>query len=187
MSYSHYIEELRSTRLRPYAAAAIAEARGYESDDLAAIVGRGGRRHTLVAAAAFRFAEEAATEAEELAEADQARRRQEEAEQVDYLARRAGLDAARQAVEAAVAAAGWTLIWRHSSLGSTYFWLENPADEHGERLAMRISDHAAPNGSGWNDEKQQRHAAPDINIVLRRTTAGEYAFDLATLVAALEE
>jgi hypothetical protein len=187
MPYCHHITELRSPRLRPYAAAALAEARGYSDDDLASITGESGRRHYLLAAAAYQFADEAATEAEERALADEARRQMEEVELAEYLARQAGTAAARRAVEEAVAAAGWSIEWRHGSLGgSAYFWLVEPGED-GERHSLRISDHHAPGGAGWNDERQERHAAPDINIVIRRVEGGDYTFDLGPIVEILNQ
>jgi hypothetical protein len=86
------------------------------------------------------------------------------------------------AATAAVAAAGWAAQWRHGSRGgSIYYWITEPGEE-GERYSLRISDHHAPGGAGWNEERQERHAEPDINIVIRRGAGGEYTFDLAPLV-----
>ena len=182
MSYSRDIEELRTARLRPFAATALLEARGYSSDDLASITGQTGYRHSLLAAAARQFADEAATEAEQRADADAVRREREEFELADFVARNRTTTAASRAAESAVAAAGWTMTYRHgSSGGSLYYWVKNPADDCGERYSLRISDHRAPNGAGWNDAKQQRHDEPDLNIVIRRTAHGEYTFDLSLL------
>ena len=65
-----------------------------------------------------------------------------------------------------------------------YFWLDEPGEE-GERYSLRISDHHAPGGGGWNDERQERHAAPDINIVICRGEGGDYTFDLGPIVEIL--
>jgi len=182
MPYSTHVTELRTARLRPFVAAAWAEAGSYSTDDLAGIVGHPGRRQNLRAEAAFKFAEEAATEAEERAAADAERAEQEAAELADYIARKAAVDAASREAEAACAAAGWTMTWRHGSAGgSMYFWLDGPADDD-ERMSLRISDHHAPGGAGWNDERQERHAEPDINIVIRRGAGGDYTHDLTPLV-----
>ena len=182
------IAQLRDGRLRPYLAAAWAEARRHDTDDLAYIAGRVGRRHTLLVAVAWQLADEAATAAEEQADADAVRREREDAEYADYLARRAGVDAASRAAEAAVLTAGWTITYRHGSAGgSLYYWVADPADEDGERYSLRISDHAAPGGGGWNEAKQERHDAPDINIVIRRGADGEYTFDLTPLVETIDQ
>jgi hypothetical protein len=176
------VSELRTARLRPYVAAAWAEASTYSTDDLAMIVGHAGRRQNLRAEAAWKFADEAATEAEERAAADAERAEREAAELTDYLARQAAVDAARRAAEAACAAAGWTITWRQGSAGgSMYFWIGGPADDD-ERVSLRISDHRAPGGAGWNGERQERHAEPDLNIVIRRGAGGDYTHDLTPLV-----
>lgn len=185
MSYSKFIAELRTRRLRPFAIAAIREARGYSTDDLAGIVGHDGRRHALLAEAAHVFADEAATAAEDKAAADD----RADAELADFLARGQAIDAATDAVRAAAAAAGWTLAWRHGSRssGSVYYWLCEPdSDEaEGERYSLRVSDHHAPIGGGWNEERQERHDAPDINIVIRRGADGGYTFALDPLMELL--
>jgi hypothetical protein len=182
MPYSTHVTELRTERLRPFVAAAWAEAGSYSTDDLAYIVGHAGYRQGLRAEAAWKFADEAATEAEERAAADSKRSEQEAAELADYIARRSAVDAASREAEAACAAAGWSMTWRHgSSGGSMYYWLEGPADDD-ERVSLRISDHHAPCGAGWNDERQERHAEPDLNIVIRRGADGDYTHDLTPLV-----
>jgi len=181
MPYSTHVSELRTARLRPYVAAAWAEAGSYSTDDLAAIVGHAGRRQNLRAEAAWKFADEAAAEAEERDAAAAKKTEREAAELTDYLARQAGVAAARREAEAACAAAGWTMTWRHGSAGSMYFWIVGPADDD-ERVSLRISDHHAPGGAGWNDERQERHAEPDLNIVIRRGAGGEYTHDLTPLV-----
>ena len=188
MPYSNEITDLRSPRLRPFAAAAFEEARRLDTDDLLRIVGRqSGYRQGAVAAAAYTFADEAATEAEEAAAEEEQRLDREQTEDARYQAAVAGTNAASRAAEAAVLAAGWTIRYRHGSAGgSLYYWIENPADEYGERHSLRISDHVAPGGSGWNDEKQERHSAPDINIVIRRGADGEYTFDLTPLMETLD-
>ena len=182
MPYSTHVSELRTARLRPYVAAAWAEAGSYSTDDLAAIVGHDGLRQNLRAEAAWKFADEAAAEAEERAAAAAEHAEREEAGLADYLARRAAVDAARREAEAACAAAGWTMAWRHGSAGgSMYFWIVGPGDDD-ERMSLRISDHIAPGGAGWNDERQERHAEPDLNIVIRRGAGGDYTHDLTPLV-----
>ena len=182
MPYSTHVSELRTARLRPYVAAAWAEASTYSTDDLADLAGHAGRRQSLRVEAAWKFADEAATEAEERAAADAERAEREAAELADYLARNAAVYAARREAEAACAAAGRTLAWRHGSAGgSMYFWIVGAADDD-ERISLRISDHRAPGGAGWSDERQERYAEPDINIVIRRGAGGEYTYDLHPLV-----
>jgi hypothetical protein len=185
MPYSSHVADLRSGRLRPYAAAAWAEAGTYSTDDLVYIIGHAGYRQGLKAEVAWRFATEAADGAEEVAAAEEERKGRDEAEMRDYLARCAATDEAVLAATTAVAAAGWAVQWRHGSRGgSIYYWITEPGEE-GERYSLRISDHHAPGGAGWSDEKQERHAEPDINIVIRRGAGGDYTFDLNPLIETL--
>jgi len=187
MTYSTHVADLRSARLRPYVAAAWEEAGGLSDDDLAYVVGHGGYRQGLKVEAACRFATEAADEAEELAAAEEERAERDEADMRDYLARCAATEAAVREASAAVVAAGWSLRWRQGSRGgSIYYWVENPADEDGDRYSLRISDHHAPGGAGWSDDKQERHDEPDINIVIRRGADGEYTVDITPLVETLD-
>lgn len=138
----------------------------------------------MVADEATRLADEADEAAREAAE----RAGREEAELADYLRRQAGLRAAVAAVIDAAAEAGWRLEERRCSHDSSrYYWLLRGGDpdavgDYDEAVSLRISDHHAKNGSGWNEAKQEHHDAPDINIVIRRGADGEYAFDLAPLV-----
>lgn len=134
-----------------------------------------------------RLAEE---EAEEMAiaaeEAEQATRDEAEriaAEDREYLARMDALTLAVTEAREIVTAAGWTIEERKcSSDSSRYFWLSAPGDDDlTETLSLRISDHFARNGAGWNEARQEQHQPPDINIVLRRTAADTYHFDLTPL------
>lgn len=126
---------------------------------------------------------EYAVDAEEQA-AGRAREDRERASLEDFIARVEARLAARQAIEAAVAAAGWGLTWRQGSeCGSVYFWLDDP--ESGARYSLRVSDHFAPEGAGWDGSLRCRHEPPDINIVIRRGEAGGYAFDLSGLAERL--
>ena len=134
--------------------------------------------------------DEAARLADELArvERETEERAEREAEELEeYLLKQNGLRRALAAAESLVReAAGWRLVSRRcGSDSSHYFWLffggESEADWE-ERIGLRISDHYAPNGSGWNELTQDRHPEPDINIVIRRGAGGEYTFDLTPLV-----
>ena len=186
MTYSTHVADLRSARLRPYVTAAWQEAGGLSDDDLAYVVGHGGYRQGLKVEAACRFATEAADEAEELAAAEEEMAERDEADMRDYLARCAATEEAVRSASAAVAAAGWSLRWRQGSRGgSIYYWITEPGED-GERYSLRISDHHAPGGAGWSDEKQERHAEPDINIVVRRGAGGGYTFDIIPLVETLD-
>lgn len=133
-----------------------------------------------------------ADEADERAAAEAALAEREAEQLADYLARQDGLRAAVTAAEAAVAGVGgWRMRWRQcGNSSSRYYWLlrgGDPADDGDweERHSLRISDHHAPHGSGWNEAAQDRHAEPDINIVLRRGAGGVYTFDLTPLVETL--
>lgn len=168
-------EERERRRIEPY----MAEARAFvaeqeiEADEIDAAV--------------VEQATALADEAEEAAEAAARAAEREAAEQEDYRRRVAATTAASRAAEAAVEAAGWTMTYRHGSAdGSCYYWVADPTDEDGERFSLRISDHVAPGGGGWSDERQERHSAPDINIVIRLGAGGDYTFDLAPLVETLD-
>jgi len=134
-----------------------------------------------------------ADEAEQAAAAASRAAERESAELADYTARQAGLRMAIAAATAAVAESdGWRIEERRCSHDSSrYFWLlrggdPDAAGDYEEAVSLRISDHHAKNGSGWNEAKQQQHDAPDINIVLRRGAGGEYAFDLTPLMETLD-
>ena len=138
---------------------------------------------------ATRMADEA-----EHAAAEEARAAERDAaELADYAARQAGLRMAIAAATAAVAeSAGWRMEERRCSHDSSrYFWLLRGGDpgvagDYDEAVSLRISDHHAKNGSGWNEAKQEQHDRPDINIVLRRGAGGEYTFDITPLVETLD-
>lgn len=139
----------------------------------------------MVGEEATRLADEAEEQAAEAARAA----KREEQELADYLARQRGLEAAVLAAEAAVAEAdGWRIEEREcSNASSRYYWLLRggdpaEADDYEEAVSLRISDHHAKNGSGWNEAKQEQHEPPDINIVICRGAGGEYTFDLTPLV-----
>lgn len=138
------------------------------------------------------FLEDCVEEATRLAdEADEAvaeatrREEQEEARLVDYQHRVSGVDACVAAAKQVVADAGWAVKERRCGHeGSRYFWLTNAAEDC--VFSLRISDHFAKNGSGWNEARQEQHDAPDINIVLRKQADGSYGFDLKNLTERLD-
>jgi hypothetical protein len=138
----------------------------------------------MVREEAARMAEEAEEAADEAASA--AEREAEEA--ADYDLRQAAIKAAVAAATDAAAAAGWRAETRRCSHDcSRYFWLLRGGDpgvagDYDEAVSLRISDHHAKNGSGWNESKQEQYPEPDINIVIRRGAGGEYTFDLTPLV-----
>lgn len=138
---------------------------------------------------ATRMADEAERDAAEAARAAE----READEYADYCRRQTGLRMAIAAATAAVAdAAGWRMEERRCSHDSSrYFWLLRGGDpgvagDYDEAVSLRISDHHARNGSGWNEAKQEQYDLPDINIVLRRGAGGEYTFDLTPLVETLD-
>lgn len=132
---------------------------------------------------AARLADEADERAEEEARAAE----REAAEAADYAARQEALVACVAAVKAMVADAGWRIEERRCSHEqSRYYWLKSggEADDPGDYdqvLSLRISDHHAKGGAGWNEEKQERHDEPQVNIVLRMGDGGAYTFDLSSL------
>ena len=133
---------------------------------------------------ATRMADEAEEAADEAARA--AEREAEEA--ADYDRRQVALDSAVAAATEVATAADWRLERRRCSHDSSrYYWLLRGGDpdvagDYDEAVSLRISDHHAKNGSGWNEQKQEQYDRPDINIVIRRGADGDYTFDLTPLV-----
>jgi hypothetical protein len=143
-----------------------------------------------IEAAVIEEATRLADEGDERA-AEEAREAKRDAEELlEYQRQKACLRECLEAVEAACRSAGWRLTWRRcGNTSSSYYWLAR-LDEDGDEeevFRLRISDHYAPNGSGWNEETQERHAEPDINIVIHRGADGEYTFDLAPLMETLNQ
>lgn len=107
------------------------------------------------------------------------------AELLDYQQRQAAIAACQRAAQTEVLDAGWKWTVRkcgHDS--SRYFRLER-ADEE-VVLDLRISDHFAKSGSGWNEAKQEHHDEPDVNLVIVAAGDGTYRFDLAKLTELLD-
>jgi hypothetical protein len=130
-------------------------------------------------------ARERADKAEEIAAEEARAAERAAAEFLDYQQRQAALDACERAAQAEVIEAGWKWTARKCGHGSSrYFWLER-ADEE-VVLSLRISDHYAKNGSGWNEAKQEQHDEPNINLVIRSNGDGPYGFDLAKLTESLD-
>jgi hypothetical protein len=126
-----------------------------------------------------------ADEVDEAAAEEVRSKERDEAALLDYRQRLAGVDACVASAQAEVADAGWLLEERRcGSDCSRYFWLTR--EEGDFALSMRISDHYAKNGSGWNESKQEQHDAPDINIVLCKQADGCYGFDLKKLTERLD-
>ena len=134
-----------------------------------------------------------ADEAEEAAEAAARAAERESDEAADYDRRQAAIEAAVAAATDAATTAGWRLERRRCSHDSSrYFWVLRGGDpdvagDYDEAVSLRISDHHAKNGSGWNEAKQEQYDRPDINIVIRRGAGGEYTFDLTPLVETINQ
>jgi hypothetical protein len=131
---------------------------------------------------ATRLADEAAESAEDAARTAE----QDAADLLNYRERIAAVDACVSAAKASVADAGWRIDERKcGSESSRYFFVCRPdadcPDEEDVVLTLRISDHFAKNGSGWNEGKQDYHNEPDVNVVVRKNRRGNYAFDLSPL------
>lgn len=117
-----------------------------------------------------------ADEAQEAADEQARAAEREERELLDYRQRIAGVDAAVAKANALAAEHGWRMEKRRGgSESSRYYWLIRGEDGE-EVLGLRISDHHAPNGSGWSDAKQERHDEPDVNVVVERQDDGSYTF-----------
>jgi hypothetical protein len=152
----------------------------------------GEERDAAVERGVLEEADRLATEAEEAAVEAEAQREREEAALIEYAAKQACLRLAVAAATEAVLEAGWTISGRKCSHDSSrYFWLGSPLadgeDEPAHYLSLRISDHHAKNGAGWNEAEQTRHDEPNINIVIRPGAGGEYTFDIAPLVETLDQ
>jgi hypothetical protein len=171
--------EAERARLAPFIAEARADAAFWgcvEDGDMTA---------DQLEAAIIEEARERADEADEHAAEEARAAEREAAELLDYQQRQAALDACERAAQAEVIDAGWK--WTARKCGhdcSRYFWLERHDDE--VVFSLRISDHYAKNGSGWNEAKQEQHDEPNINIVIRSNGDGTYGFDLARLTEKLD-
>lgn len=133
----------------------------------------------------LRDANERADEADEKAAEEARAAEREAAALLDYQQRQATLDACERAAEAEVLDAGWK--WTRRRCGhdcSRYFWIERHDEE--VVLSLRISDHFAKNGSGWNEAKQEQHDEPNVNIVIHSNGDGTYGFDLTKLTERLD-
>lgn len=116
---------------------------------------------------------------EELAEIES------EAAQADYEARYDTMEQGIAAVRAALDGSPWSVLdcnYSRSSF-SRYLTLSREADQYGETITLRLSDHVAPEFGGFNPETQERSGRPDIDLVL---SVGE-ALDRADLLRRLEE
>jgi hypothetical protein len=171
--------EVERARLAPFIAEARADAASWgcvEDGDMTA---------DQLEAAILEEARERADEADEHAAEEARAAERAAAELIDYQQRQAALDACERAAQAEVIDAGWK--WTARKCGhdcSRYFWLERHDDE--VVLSLRISDHYARNGSGWNEAKQEHHDEPNVNIVIRSNGDGTYGFDLARLTKKLD-
>jgi len=125
-------------------------------------------------------AEQAAAEAEETA-------RREAAELLHYQRSVAAINAACGAAAAACLEAGWRLEPRRGGSELSCYFHACRLDENGDEdlvLTVRVSDHYAPNGSGWNESAQTQHDRPDVNIVMKQD--GTYSFSLERLLERLD-
>jgi hypothetical protein len=123
-------------------------------------------------------AEQVAAEAEETAQ-------REAAELLHYQRSVAAINAACGAAAAACLEAGWRLEPRRGGSELSCYFHACRLDENGDEdlvLTVRISDHYAPNGSGWNESAQTQHDRPDVNIVM----SSSYSFTLERLLERLD-
>ena len=123
-------------------------------------------------------AEQAAAEAAETAE-------RQAAELLHYQRSAAAVAGACEGAAAACLAAGWRLEPRRGGSELSCYFNACRLDENGDEdlvLTVRISDHYAPNGSGWNESAQTQHDRPDVNLVMSST----YSFSLERLLERLD-
>jgi hypothetical protein len=171
--------EAERARLAPFIAAARADAASWGCVEAGDISGEELEQMIL------REAQERADEADERAAEEARAAERAAAELLDYQQRQTALDACERAAEVKVLDAGWK--WTRRRCGhdcSRYFWIERHDDE--VVFSLRISDHHAKNGSGWNEAKQEQYDAPNVNIVIRSNGDGTYGFDLAKLTERLD-
>lgn len=166
-------------RIEPY----MGKAREWVSEDDDYAAKSSEEIEKLVVEEATRMADEVDEIAIELA-----RKAERDAEDdADRDRRRAAIEEAVSAATAVAIAAGWRLEWRPCSHASSrYYWLllggdPDVDDDYEKVFSLRISDHYARNGSGWNEEKQEHYDLPDINIVTYLWVGDEYTFDLTPL------
>jgi hypothetical protein len=107
----------------------------------------------------------------------------EELEREDQAEADAKYDAIRDAFEALVRGVvpmaeslGWEVTIRSCSHSASRYYV---LDKNGQSLDLRVSDHVAKNGAGFNRETGLPHDECDVNIVAGRDT-------LDTLRSALE-
>lgn len=113
-----------------------------------------------------RWLDEEIDEIIEKREAEAEREAAREAEYQDWLARG---EAVRRCVIAARSAVPGLVFTGNDSLYATYRG----------RIKIRIADHSAPDGAGWNERTQDRHQKPDVNFVV----AANRDFDRAEIRA----
>lgn len=124
-----------------------------------------------------------ADEAQEAADEQARAAEREQRELLDYRQRIAGVDAAVVEATALAAEHGWRMERRRGGSESSRYYHLIRGEDDDEVLTLRISDHRAPNGSGWSEEKQERHDGPDVNVVVERQANGSYTFAWSELTA----
>ena len=111
-------------------------------------------------------------------EESEARQQAEDAEQraeEEYREWKAKKEATENAIEEAwniFKQNGWKIEQTGSSItGSNYFTLTKPSRFNGDEyggvdVTLRISNHYAPKGAGFNEQTQEYHSEPDVNIIV---------------------
>ena len=140
--------------------------------------------------------EEAATVRDEEENAREAAKEAEDRDEREYAEWCAQKEAVENAIEEAYiqfANAGWTIQQTGESItGSHYFTLTRPSKYHGDDyggvdVTLRISTHYAPRGSGFNEQTQDYHAPPDVNLVAQPGTPIDWTKVLSEAMDAFDD
>jgi hypothetical protein len=119
--------------------------------------------------------DEAANIRDEEAEAKQQAKDTEEREEEEYqkwLSRKEATEDAIEEASEVLKRDGWKVEMTGQSItGSSYFTLTKSSRFHGDDyggvdVTLRISNHYAPKGSGFNQQTQEYHNEPDVNVVV---------------------
>ena len=102
-------------------------------------------------------------------EAGAAAAESEEADHKAWKAREEGVSRVADAALSTAEAGGWSApkgIYTAKSSSSRYVELQREGEYGAEYLNVRISDHVAPMGAGFNPESQEYNEPPDVDIIV---------------------
>lgn len=82
------------------------------------------------------------------------------------LSRDESLGRAASEVETWLQENGYQIDGQHNSMSSSSVYFEVSRPDLDDSIKIRLSDHLAPKGAGWNENSQSYHSEPDVNIVV---------------------